>query len=187
MDDLVAWAASVARSHLATPEFAQRRWRHVQAVAAKAVHLRDVLDEAADLLCAAAWVHDIGYAPGLYDTGFHPIDGARQLRRLGASEALCGLVAHHSGARHEATLRGLSVELAEFVDEPGPARDGLWYCDMTTGPTGDAVTFDERLAEIGRRYGVEHTVPRAITSAAPAIRAAIAATRRRADRAGVRL
>jgi hypothetical protein len=27
------------------------------------------------VLIAAAWLHDIGYAPGLPETGFHPLDG----------------------------------------------------------------------------------------------------------------
>jgi hypothetical protein len=31
---------------------------------------------------AAAWLHDIGYAPAIAEsgTGFHPLDGARYLR-----------------------------------------------------------------------------------------------------------
>ena len=36
-----------------------------------------------DDLVAAAWLHDIGYAPELVETGFHPLDGARYLRREG--------------------------------------------------------------------------------------------------------
>ena len=31
-------------------------------------------------MTAAAWLHDIGYAPAVDDTGFHPLDGARYLR-----------------------------------------------------------------------------------------------------------
>lgn len=34
-------------------------------------------------LQAAAWVHDIGYAPAASIMGFHPLDGARSLRREG--------------------------------------------------------------------------------------------------------
>jgi putative nucleotidyltransferase with HDIG domain len=185
MDDLVAWAGTVARRYLATPEFAERRWQHVQAVAAKAVRLRSGLNGYADLVCAAAWLHDIGYAPQLRDTGFHPIDGARELRRLGADETLCGLVAHHSGARHEARLRGLATELDEFRDEPGPGRDALWYCDMTTGPAGATVSFAERLVEIRHRYGIDHTVPQAIAAASPEIQAAITAVEHCAAEAGV--
>ncbi|GAA4215438.1 HD domain-containing protein [Actinocatenispora rupis] len=187
MDDLVGWAAGIARRYLTTPEFTERRWRHVQAVAAKGERLRPVAGGSADLLHAACWVHDIGYAPQLHDTGFHPVDGARALRRWGASEQLCGLVAHHSGARHEAQLRGLGAELAEFRDEPGQARDGLWFCDMTTGPAGAELSFEARLCEIRQRYGADHTVPRAIAAAAPEIRAAIHAVQQRAAQVGVRL
>ncbi|MFD6855509.1 HD domain-containing protein [Streptomyces diastaticus] len=50
-----------------------------------------------DLLVAAAWLHDIGYAPELRDTGSHPLDGARHLESLGAPARLVRLVAHHSG------------------------------------------------------------------------------------------
>lgn len=35
------------------------------------------------ILIAAAWLHDIGYAPGIQETGFHPLDGGLYLRRAG--------------------------------------------------------------------------------------------------------
>ena len=62
-----------------------------------------------DLLIAAAWLHDIGYSPLVVDTGLHSLDGARYLQRLGYPARLCGLIAHHSGARFEATQRGLTA------------------------------------------------------------------------------
>ena len=46
---------------------------------------------------AAAWLHDIGYAPDLTDTDLHQLDGARYLRDAQHADAmLCRLVAHHS-------------------------------------------------------------------------------------------
>jgi putative nucleotidyltransferase with HDIG domain len=168
----VSWARELAEARMAEP--LPRRWAHVQAVAAKAESLRPVLGEDADLLVAAAWLHDIGYAPDVQDTGFHPLDGARYLRSLGAASRVCGLVANHSGATYEAGLRGLADEFAEFPDESSLARDGVWYCDMTTSPVGLPVTFDARLAEIRERYGEDHSVPRAITAASGEIRTAIA-------------
>jgi HD superfamily phosphodiesterase len=57
-------------------------------------------------LIAAAWLHDIGYAPPLNRLGFHPVDGARYVREQG-QERLASLVAYHSGARLEAEERGL--------------------------------------------------------------------------------
>ena len=52
---------------------------------------------------AAAWLHDIGYAPGLALTGLHQLDRARYLRDAQRADAmLCRLVAHHSCAIVEA-------------------------------------------------------------------------------------
>ena len=85
-----------------------RRWAHTQGVAAKARTLSGLLAEDAELVEAAAWLHDIGYAPDLHDTGFHPLDGARYLRDVaGADPLLCRMVAHHSCALTEAEERGL--------------------------------------------------------------------------------
>jgi hypothetical protein len=52
-----------------------RRWRHVQSVAVRAGRVAKALSLPDDLV-AAAWLHDIGYAPELAQTGFHPLDGA---------------------------------------------------------------------------------------------------------------
>jgi HD domain len=48
-----------------------RRWAHVQGVADRARGLAPVLGADAELIEAAAWLHDIGYAPGLATTGLH--------------------------------------------------------------------------------------------------------------------
>jgi hypothetical protein len=53
-----------------------------------------------------AYLHDIGYAPRLVRTGFHPLDGAEWLASMGEIR-LANLVAHHTGALHEAGERGL--------------------------------------------------------------------------------
>jgi HD domain len=178
-EDLVTWAQDLARRYLDVPQFRDARWRHVQAVGAKAARLAPAYGSDGALLVAAAWLHDIGYAPELAETGFHPLDGGRHLAKLGAPR-LAGLVAHHSGAAIEANLRGLAEEMAEFPDEGSAVRDALWACDMTTSPVGEPVQFEERLAEITRRYGPEHTVPRAISAAGDDIRRAIRETGARA-------
>jgi hypothetical protein len=118
---------------------------------------------AGQVLVAAAWLHDIGYAPDLHDTGFHPIDGGRFLRRLGADDRLVCLVAHHSCAVYEARVRGLeAVLLAEFPQEASVTYDALVFCDLTTGPAGQPVTYMERMKEIRERYGPDHEVSRAL-------------------------
>jgi predicted HD phosphohydrolase len=58
-----------------------------------------------DVLIAAAYLHNIGYAPTRAD-GFHPLDGTVHLRELGV-ERLAGLVAHHSGAETERVCEDL--------------------------------------------------------------------------------
>jgi len=86
-----------------------------RAVAARAAALRGaVAPGQADLLIAAAWVHDIGYATALQDTKFHPLDDARFLRFIGWEPLLRNLVAHHSGSRFVAAVKGLDAALDEF-------------------------------------------------------------------------
>lgn len=64
-----------------------------------------------NLLVAAAWQHDIGYATELAVTGFHPLDGARYVQGARAPDRLTNLVAQHSCAVVEARLRGLDGEM----------------------------------------------------------------------------
>ncbi|AJC55128.1 metal dependent phosphohydrolase [Streptomyces sp. 769] len=135
-----------------------------------------MLGEDADLLVAAATLHDVGYAPRLAGTGFHPLDGARFLRdEHGADERLMRLVANHSFALLEAEERGLREALeAEFplLGEP-LLVDALVYCDMTTTPDGEPTTAQDRVEEIVGRYGVDSVVGRFIRRASPEILAAV--------------
>jgi HD superfamily phosphodiesterase len=170
------WAAELARKLLEGP--LPRRWAHVQGVAARARTLAPILREDADLLEAAAWLHDIGYSPELVETGFHPLDGARYLRDVRQADAvLCSLVAHHSFAVIEAQERGLADELC---GESSPASlilsDALAYCDITTGPTGNLVSVRDRLSEIRERYGPQSTVTRFTYKAEPCFLSSVART-----------
>jgi HD domain len=151
-----------------------RRWMHVRSVARRAGWVAGKLSLSAELI-ASAWLHDIGYAPHIADTGFHPLDGARYLRRIGVDEAVISLVAYHSCAPIEATVRGLDTELASEFSPGDPAlTDALLYCDMTTGPDGDYVRPAERLVEIRGRYGPDDEVTRFVKLAAPEILATAA-------------
>jgi hypothetical protein len=170
-----AWAEELARKLLEGP--LPRRWAHVQGVAARARRIAGILGEDADLLEAAAWLHDIGYSPEPADTGFHPLDGARYLRDVQhADERLCRLVAHHTCAIIEAEERGLAEALSNEFEPLGPLlTNALTYCDMTTSPDGEPVLADQRLAEIHSRYGPEHLVSRAISRATPRLTLAVCA------------
>ncbi|HEX6513358.1 MAG TPA: HD domain-containing protein [Chloroflexota bacterium] len=103
----------------------------------------------AGLATVAAYLHDVGYSAQLRQTGFHPIDGGRYLRSIGW-DALVPFVAHHSQAFIQAELLGLS--LAEFRHVRGIVQDLVDYSDVRTGPVGQRMTPDERLAEIVERH-----------------------------------
>jgi hypothetical protein len=161
-----------------------RRWAHVQGVAARARSLAAVLGADADLLEATAWLHDIGYAPGLVITGLHALDGARYLRDAQHTDAmLCRLVAHHSCAIIEAEERGLADVLSrEFDPAPYALSSVLTCCDMTTSPDGELVPVDRRLVEIHHRCGAGHLVSRSIRRATPMVLCAVEQVHGRAAR-----
>ncbi|QGK71195.1 HD domain-containing protein [Allosaccharopolyspora coralli] len=174
-----SWAFGLAQSKLA--DVLPRRWAHVQGVARQARELRSIAGDQAELLETAAVLHDIGYAPDIAVTGFHPLDGAVFLGDAGASDRLVHLVAHHSYAALEADLRGLSQQLKNYDDEGGLLRDALWYCDLSTTPHGQKVDARARIAEIQDRYGPDHLVTEFITKASPELLAAVDRTQVRLD------
>jgi hypothetical protein len=143
---------------------ARRPLRPVQGVAPRARSLAPVLGADADLLEAATWLHDSGYAPGLAVTGLHALDGARYLREGHTPTPCCaGWSPHHSYAIIEAGERGLAGVLGlEFEPAPYGLSSALTYCDMTTSPDGELVPAGTRLAEIHHRYGPGHLVSRSI-------------------------
>jgi hypothetical protein len=173
------WPEGAARTILQEP--LPRRWAHTQGVAAQAEALSKVLGDDAERITAAAWLHDIGYGPGVRATGFHPLDGARYLRDLlGADDMICRLVAYHSMAVIEAEERGLADDLSrEFGPPPGGLADALIFCDMTTGPDGQPLSVEQRLADIHVRYGPDDPVSRAITRSGPLLTAAVQRVSRR--------
>ena len=182
MNALVSWAGQLSQALL--QEALPRRGAHVQGVAARARSLAPVLGADADLVEAAAWLHDIGYAPGLATTGLHALDGARYLRDAQhADPMLCRLVAHHSYAIVEAGERGLADVLGrEFEPAPYLLSSVLTCCDMTTSPYGELISVETRLAEIHQRYGPGHLVSRSIQQATPMILRAVEQVHDRAAR-----
>jgi hypothetical protein len=163
----VPWARDLAHRLLAGP--LPRRWAHTIGVAANAASVAHVVGREADLLVSAAWLHDIGYAPDLVDSGFHPLDGARFLRDVEkAPDPLSRLVAHHTCALVEAQNRGLADTLThEFPVIDNLVSKTLTYCDITTSPDGSPITLKDRLNEIAGRYGSSDIVTRSIDEARP--------------------
>jgi predicted hydrolase (HD superfamily) len=162
-------AEQIARCHLQLT--LPQRWMHVEAVAHKAARLATILfkDADAEMLAAAAWLHDVGYAPDIRDTGFHPLDGGIWLRKAGFEDRVCALVAHHTCAEIEAEERGFADKLKAFPRESSLVADALLYADMRTGPDGRDLSVGSRLDEIVSRYGEGHSVARFIQRARPVI------------------
>jgi anti-anti-sigma regulatory factor len=150
-----------------------QRWRHTVGVAARAAEVALPSDADAGALVAAAWLHDIGYADVVRETGFHPLDGGLHLRALGWPDRIACLVAHHSEAICIAEVRGLAERLDEFPREESAVADALTYADQTVGPTGRVMELDERLADMLRRHGPESPNARAHPRRAPLLRAAV--------------
>ncbi len=172
---LEEWAAGEAE-RLLSP--LGDRWKHVRAVGERARGIGAILDqEDRTYLVAAAYLHDIGYAPDLQWTGLHQLDGARYVQSFGAERLAC-LIAHHSEARFEIRLRGFGNELAAYKREESWVSDALTYCDLTTSPTGQRMTFEDRIAEVEQRYG-EGEIVDALRQATPYLVGAIARTKDR--------
>jgi hypothetical protein len=139
----------------------RERWAHVGAVAATAERIVAVTGLPEVVVCAA-WLHDVGYAPSVEDTGFHPLDGARLLHSMDAPAELVSLVAYHSGAEYEAEERDLTAELHAFARPEQANLDALTLADLTVGATGSPVSVEDRLADILDRYPSPHPVHRAV-------------------------
>jgi hypothetical protein len=177
------WAAAHAAELLST---LPGRWLHTEGVVGRARRVSEAMaQDEGEMLLAAAYLHDIGYAPTLARTGFHPLDGAVHLRELG-EERLAGLVAHHSGAEVEARLRGLADQLARFERESSDVADALTYCDVTTAPDGSVVGLEERLADVADRRDADDPVVIALRLARPEIQRAVEVIEARLARTGER-
>jgi len=137
-----------------------------------ATRLRLPDDERA--LCEVfALAHDIGKVDALRATGtdFHPLDGAAFALARGEPR-LAALIAHHSGARYEAVLRGLTI--------PYPYEDSIVsqivaVVDASTLQSGIVVPISERVRDIADRYGPESPPVRAMRAFWPELVAAVQA------------
>ena len=147
----------------------------MQGVAGKAERVAVSLALSSEVLVAAAWLHDIGYAPDIVATGFHPLDGARYLAGLGAPTC------RESG--RPAFQRDLgsraSRDRRPDVSLPGRGRGTprclvvLRFDDFPGWLSGQPA---DRIAEIKERYGAGHIVSRFITDGAPELLAAVERT-----------
>ena len=146
------------------------RWAHTRGVARLAADIAArIPDLDGDVLLAAAWVHDIGYAPNLAATGFHHLDGAAALAARGELE-LASIVAHHTSGDAEADARGLTRKLQSFAAPSELMAAAVAYCHLHAGPGGVPTGVDSRIAEVEVRYGPGHPVTRGLRAALPGLR-----------------
>lgn len=150
-----------------------QRWAHTLGVARKATELAGSLPLSAteqSLLVSSAFLHDIGYSPEVNKMyRWHPLDGAALLR-YHMMGAVANEVAWHTTAWEEAALitpDGLYRDLLStlYYRRTTLVSDALTYADMTTGPTGERCTFQQRLIEIRARHGAESRAVKAMEGA----------------------
>jgi hypothetical protein len=180
-DDVVAWASAESAARLSG---LGDRWLQVQGVVAKARWVGETFErDDGEHLVAAAHLHAVGYAPELYVTGLHQLDGACHIRAHG-HERLAGLVAHHTESRFELGMRGYASHLAAYPSERSEVSAALIYCVMTTGPTGATTEFSDRVADLFRRHGPETLIAEALRRAMPDLALAMAGITMRLRRFG---
>jgi hypothetical protein len=152
MNTPAPWAEQLARALLHEP--VPRRWAHVQGVASRARSLVPVLGADADLLDAAAWLHDIGYAPGLAVTGLH----ARTRRR--PLPARCPARRRHAvPAGRPSLLTNHRSRRTRTRRHPGP---GVPACTVRALQRADVLRHDHqpgRRAHTGRQANRRDTSP----------------------------
>lgn len=150
-------AQALARTYLKGD---RRRLGHVAGAARAAAYASAILPTVpADIVVSAAWLHDIGHAPELVETGFHPVDGALLLQREGWDDHIVRLVAHHAFSRVTAPFYGAQDDLAQFAPLEGLVPDVLTFADVIAGVDGRGATLAQRLAELRARPRGNSGVP----------------------------
>jgi HD superfamily phosphodiesterase len=114
-----------------------RRLNHVAGTARAAAFVAARVPEVpADLVIAAAWLHDIGHASHLVQSGFHALDGALFLQQGDWDSQIVRLVAHHSHSAVTAPWFGAATALAQFEPLDGLIADALTFADVIAGVDG---------------------------------------------------
>jgi hypothetical protein len=108
-----------------------------------------VIDHEGDrqLLVVVGWLHDLGYSPTFATLAATRSTTRATSRRRAARTGKCALVAHHSAATFKAEERGLLDDLEIWSLEESAVAAALWMADITTGPRGEKLPYDEWLSE----------------------------------------
>lgn len=144
------------------------RYRHILGVVRLMENLLPSLpipDDWKPMLIQACYLHDIGYSPKLQRYGFHPLDGAIFAAQQQFAQPIVAAVLFHSCA-YEAVKEERNPEMLTIYEKHDSLLTDqdrcfiqlVTYCDIQTSPTGETITFQERLDEIITRYGLDHPV-----------------------------
>jgi len=156
------------------------RWAHTVGAARRAEAVALTLPGAErDILLVAAWLHDVGHSSMARVSGFGSLDGADYLAGRGWPPRITSLVAHHSGADFVARACGRYDALDRYPEERSELADALTYVDQTTGPRGERLTVQERIAESIARHGADSAQARAQSVRGPYLIAAVGRVERR--------
>jgi HAD superfamily hydrolase (TIGR01484 family) len=153
------------------------RLRHMRDAASVAQDVADLGGVAPDVcrqLETAALAHDLGYAPQLQRTGYHPLDGALFLEECGEDPLVVEAVLRHSRA-------GLRSDLPPAVQQvygqrpPRPEAtwlvDAVTWCDWRAAGIGGRVGLGARLQDILQRHSGDEAKARRARALVAAVRA----------------
>jgi hypothetical protein len=135
-------------------EATSTRLAHIQRVVANAEIVESRETFGGRLILAAAY-HDIGYAPDLAVTRFHPVDSALIATADGLPPTVVEAVLHHTGAHGEASRArpDLLIHYPTGCEMMSSYLSrALTFCDLHAGPDGEACTVAQRLADIRHRH-----------------------------------
>lgn len=111
------------------------------------------------LLLEAGYLHDIGYSSKLNKENFHPYDGFIYLQEQNYSDAVNYLVLHHTYSKLLYNMSNKNTVL-DIIYQKNPIQSNyetllscLSLADMTSSPTGEKITLNERVEDIAFRYG----------------------------------
>lgn len=155
----------LVESRLVGAAFADRL-AHSYAVAEKTRLLSSGIGErSSEWYWCLGLLHDIGYSEPL--SGHHGLDGARIVSAAGPDLAqFAAHIAWHSTAKWEYEILGLSSgdPMPGLVD-----HSLLWMADFTTGPQGQPITLEGRIAEIRSRHSPSSSAVLAIEESMPSL------------------
>lgn len=172
MVTLVSKVSRLIESSLSTPELSDRLVHSYGVAESLADMSGEVFGPTGMTVRQRKWywclgaLHDIGYAYPI--TGFHSIDGAQFVARSPELASFAPHIFWHSTAEWE--YRTAGAQIVTNVPKPSAFDHALlWVADFTTGPQGQAMTIDERIADIADRHSPQSTAFRSAAGSFPAL------------------